>query len=168
MLSDDLVITPALLRRFHAEAELEGGDGRHYAVIRSNDGSLLVHDPGSPSISGEQWIWTADLLELLNRELHHDGAWVVVFTHPLPDYRRYVLLWLDRDGDVQFALEWVAGENSGFRDFVDVLLAGVHSTAQKCQVAWEIWHTMMIEVIEPREGQTFKRARGERASSTRH
>lgn len=177
MLPEDLAITPALLRRFEGEAELEGGDGRHYAVIQRNDGSILVHHPASPQLSPMQMIWAADALKLLNREIHHDGAWVVVFTHPKPqlenifqdakhaDYRRYVLLWMDRDGDVQIPIEWLEGDNEDFRTFTDVIMAGVHSTAQKAEGCWQVWHTMMIEVLEPREGQTFKRAQGERAPS---
>lgn len=181
MLTEDLVVTPALLRRFIAEAEMEGGDGRHYALIRRNDGSLLAHHPGSPVLSPMQLLWSQDILRLLNRELHHDGAWCLVFTHPKPraidnifqdakhaDYGRYVLLWMDADGDVQIPFEWLEGSTSELRDFASVMLAGVESTAQKCEGAWELWREMMVKVIQPKEGQTFKRARGERAPSARH
>lgn len=176
MLTEDLAVTPALLRRFIAEAEMEGGDGRHYALIRRNDGSLLAHHPGAPGLSPMQLLWSQDILRLLNRELHHDGAWCVVFTHPKPrfqdakhaDYARYVLLWMDQDGDVQIPIEWLEGDYTGFRTFTEVMMAGVQSTAQKCEGAWEVWREMMVKVIQPREGQTFKRARGERAPSVRH
>jgi hypothetical protein len=180
MLTEDLVLTPTLLRRFEIESEFEGGNGRHYALIQRNDGSLLSHHPASPSIEPFQAIWAAQVLKLLNRELHHDGAWCVVFTHPKPpslenifqdakhaQYARYVLLWLDADGDVQIPFEWMEG-TCELRTFSDIMIAGPVSTAQKCELAWEIWHDTMIKVLEPREGQTFKRARGERPSSARH
>lgn len=172
-LADDILITPALLRRFHAEAELEGGDGRYYAIVRCQDGKILAHHPGAPLLMPEQALWAGDVITLLNRELHHDGAWVVVFTHPIPpqldhvlhdprhwEYGRYVLLWLDRDGDVQIPYEWVKGE-SELLDWADVMLAGIECVGHKCEGAWQTWHMLMRQVIDPQEGETYKRAQGQ-------
>jgi len=182
MLADDDLITTALLRRFQGEAVLGGSDGRFYAIIRRNNGDLVVHHPGSPPLAAEQLMWASDVLKALNRELHHDGAWVVVFTDPAPpgagdlvihvnggycEYGRYALLWLDDEADVQFALEWVRNE-SELLDWSDVLLAGLHSLMGKCEAAWEMWNTHMRDVLDPDEDQTFARARGEQPSSTRH
>ena len=182
MLTDDLLITPALLERFEGEAFLEGGNGQFYAFIRTGDGKLIAHHPGSPQIIAEQTMWAADVLHRLNKDLHHDGAWALVFTAPLrplqgeaifahPDhieYGRYVLIWLDQDGDPQFSVEWVQNE-SELLDFSDVLLAGIDSTVDKMEGAWQMWNLHMRDVIEPAEGQTFKRARGQRAASaSRH
>jgi len=180
LIREDLVLTPTLLRRFELEAQFEGGDGRHYALIRRDDGSLLSHHPGSLPAVPDQLMWADDMLRLLNRELHHDGAWVVCFTHIKPqpidcvlynpqhgDYGRYCLIWLDQDGDPQFTQQWMEGEGE-LRDFADVILAGRGSTAQKCETSWQLWHEMMRKVLAPKEGQTFKRAQGQRAPSTRH
>jgi hypothetical protein len=182
MLSDDLLVTPALLQRFEGEAHLEGGNGQYFAFVRLRDGRLLGHHPGSPQIIAEQTMWADDVLRALNRDLHHDGAWVVVFTAPQPvasngsaiyvqpdrvEYGRYAIMWLDEDGDVAFSMEWVQGE-SDLLDFADVLLAGLPSTMEKAEGCWQLWHTAMREVLAPAEGQTFKRARGQRAASTRH
>lgn len=175
-LDDRTLITPALLHRFEQEAHAEGGTGQYYALIRRSEGELLSHHPfGLPAVP-EQIMWAADMLKLLNRELHHDGAWVVVFTHPAPapalpvlhdhkhaDYQRYCLLWLDADGDVQFVQEWEAGTGE-LHDFADVLLAGPLSTAQKCEASWQQWRAIM-DALDTTGTQRFKRAKGERAPS---
>lgn len=180
-LPDDKLITPTLLRRFKDEADLEGGNGQHYALLQLENGNLTKFNPYSPNLAPEQILWAADVLRLLNRELHHDGAWVVVFTNPKPspgqcimaapthcDYERYGLIWLDADGDCQFTVEWAAGESGDLIDFADVMIAGKESTAEKCEAAWEAWHLMMRKVLEPKPEQLFKRAQGQRAPSARH
>lgn len=182
-LSFDQAVTPLLLRRFELEAEMDGGDGRYYACILREDGHLLVHSNPVDGVMLDtmQLLWAAKLLRLINREIHHDGAWVVVFTHPKPaafdsaihaepkatTYARYCIIWLDKDGDPQFTQEWIENDNADFRWFSDVVLAGVESTAQKCEGSWQVWHEMMVKLIQPKEGQTFKRAKGERPASTR-
>lgn len=180
--SDDLLITPDLLRRFQLEASMDSGNGQHYALVRQSNGNLLAHHPGSPPIIAEQVIWAVDVLHALNKELDHDGAWVVVFTHPrLPDlatvihaqpdhftYDRYALIWLDEDGDCQFTVEWARGE-SELLDFADVMLAGLQSTLSKCEAAWELWHHHMRDVLEPKPDELIKKAQGQRPRvATRH
>lgn len=178
-LADDTLITTALLRRFQAEAEMEGGNGQHYALLRLESGNLMSHHPYSPGLAPEQIMWADDVLKLLNRELHHDGAWVVVFTHPKPmakssifadaghaEFGRYVLMWLDADGDVQIPVEWTAGDGD-LLDFTDVLIAGKEAIAQSCEAAWGMW-SVSRQALDLREGQTFKRALGQRASSAVH
>lgn len=174
MLDEKLLITPFLLRRFEAEAHVDGGDGRHYALIRRPDGDFLSHHPGSPMLDPAQSLWTGDVLRLLNRELHHDGAWVCVWTHPMPvplesvihinphsEYGRYALIWLDQDGDPQFTVEWERGITTDLQDFAAVLLQGINATAQKAEAAWQIWRTYMREVLDPQPDQLIRRAQGE-------
>ena len=176
-LTETQIVTPALIERFAAEAEFEGEPGGYYALIPRDDGDVLAHHPYAPAAEPHQLLWAQDVLRKLNRELHRDGAWVVCFTHPggalsaphTPghvEYARYCLIWLDPDGDAQFTLEWRANE-SELLDFADVMLAGIESTLQKCETAWTIWHTHMRKVLEPREGQTYRRAQGERPPSGR-
>lgn len=168
-LSENDILTPALLRRFEAEGQFEGADGRHYGIILRDDCSLMVHHPGSPLLDPVQSMWARDVLALLNRELHHDGAWVCVFTHVAPttiershpEYGRYCLIWIDEDADPQFSVEWERGD-SELRTFLDVLLQGREATAQKCETAWQIWHHNMRVVLDPKMNQLFRRAKGER------
>lgn len=181
-LDDRVLINVALLRRFELEGSFEGADGRYYALIRRRDGDLLSHHPIGPQVDPQQMLWAGRVLGLLNRELHHDGAWVLVFTHPRPPraltviedpkhwlYDRYCLLWVDQDGDVQFTVEWQKGDGELY-DFTDVVLAGIESTTAKCESAWQLWHTMMRQVpeIKANDPRTYKRAAGERAPSVRH
>lgn len=180
-IDEDLIVTKALLRRFLAEAMTDNGDGRHYGIIRRNDGSILGHNPCSPELSFDQMLWAVDVLTYLNREIHHDGAWVVVFTNPLPpdvdnilidpkqaEYGRYVLLWLDKDGDVQIPIEWEVG-SSEMRTFADVMLGGLHATAVRAETAWHLWKLHMRDVLDPQPDQLFKAAQGQMApSATRH
>src|ERR1700688_3008587 len=110
------VVTPTLIQRFEFEAGLEGGNEHKYCgVVLRDDGDLCVHHPFAPALDSMQLLWAARILKLLNRELHHDGAWVVVFTHPMPVefesaahasprssyYQRYALIFVDHDGDPQ-------------------------------------------------------------------
>jgi hypothetical protein len=166
---DDLLITAFLLRRFEREAEIEAGDRRHYAVLQRSDGRFLEHNPASPEIDQMQAVFARDLLAMLHKELHHDGAWVIVFTDPaLPEivlsnvaeYRRFALMWVDRDGDPQFTLEWVNGESDEL-DFADVLLSGLESWGDRAETAWQNWKVLMRDVIDPTSEQTFKRAQGQ-------
>lgn len=170
-IDEKLLITPALLLRFEQEAVLEEGDGRHYAVIQRSNGDFIAHDRGPP-LSPEQVMFARDVLDLLNRELHHDGAWVVVFTHPKPasaadataEYARFAMMWMDRDGDIQFTVDWVEGEGDIF-DFPDVLMAGRETWANHAEEAWTTWRGLMVDVLDPSEGQTFKRAQGQAPAS---
>lgn len=180
MLDDKTLITPTLLKRFVIEARMDGGTGQHYGCIYRSNGDLCVHHPGSPAASPEQVMFAGDMLKRLNRELHHDGAWCMVFTHPKPlaegfaifssphaDYSRYVFLWLDPDGDVQIPIEWKENE-SELLDFADVLSAGCLAHMGCCEQAWMDWKMHMRDVLEPREGEIFKEAQGQRPPSMRN
>lgn len=184
---DELLITDALKRRLIAEGQMEGGPGHFWCVVRRSN-AITVPFKSSPLIprpAPDQVMFASDMVESLNRHLHHDGAWVVVFTHPaavVPNmldlqettsmarpvidftgYDRWAFLWLDRDGDVQFALE-----NDDL--FAETLLSGPDHWMEQAEQAWQRWHFHMREVLDKKalEGATFKRAQGERAPSVKH
>ena len=171
---DDTLVTANLLRWFITEAELEGQNGQHFAVLERDNGSFFEHNPHSPELDEMQAIWARDMLTMLNKELHHDGAWFILFTSPgamahllqsRNEYGRFSIAWMDGDGDVQLAVEWVAGESDEL-DFADVILSGDEAWAQKCEAAWQAWKILQRDVLDLKEGQTIKRAKGQR--STQH
>jgi len=159
----ETLVTPALLKRFHAEGEFESGDGRFFAVMQQSNGDLLTHAVG-PDAGPDAMLFASDTLSFLNKHLHHDGAWCIVFTHyraPTPPmmhgaFDRFVILWMDHDGDVQFPVE---------RDHAipEAFGYGNHSWAMQCETAWNLWHHAMVTVLEPKADAQYKRAKGQRA-----
>jgi hypothetical protein len=182
-LAERLMVTPTLLQRFEEEARFEAGDERYYALMQRDNGDFLSHHPFGPTLDIEQLIWATQMLTLLNREMHHNGCWVIVFTDPVQQqlphvlanpakhwmYGRYALIFLDEDGDPQFSQEWVAGTTSDYGKWSDVVEAGIFSTAEKCAHSWALWHQHMRVVLEPSRarGELIKRAQGERAPARR-
>lgn len=172
-LPDNIVQTPGLLRYAIQDAKEDGGDGRHFLVLQLSDGKLLVHNPISPGLPPQQLIFATDLLPALNKELHHDGAWFMIFTHPNPEvdertaevsfeYARFAMVWMDQDGDPKFLVDWLKGANSEELDFADVLAEGLDAWLNKAEGAWQQFDYLMNDVLDPQEGETYKLAQGER------
>lgn len=172
---DDAILTQksvmtTLLHRFHEEANLEEGNGQFFALIQHATGEFYSFNPISPELAGDQMVFATDVLRLLNKELHHDGAWVILFTNPRfqtiletkCEYNRFALLWLDADGDVQFTHDWVAGEGEVF-DFTDVLLMGLEGWGDQAEASWQQWYRYMVAVMAPKQDQLIKAAQGQRA-----
>lgn len=166
---DAHIVTPFLIRRFQAEAAIEEGNGQYYAIVQRSDGSFLDHNPGSPELAPDQMMFARDVLTLLNREIHHDGAWMMVFTNPAAaesvllvhaEYQRMAFLFVDRDGDPQFTIDWVRGGGEE-RDFADVLLSGRESWGNRCEAAWQTWKVLMRDTLAPSPEQLIKRAQGQ-------
>jgi hypothetical protein len=184
-LTEEKMLTETLYNHFRLEAEFEGGNGQFCALTPRDNGGVKRHrpmSPASPRPTPEQLMFAADVLALLNEELHHNGAWVIVFTHPKPpvtetlllvdgfhsEYGRYALTWLDNDGDPQCVQEWMEGSSSELRDFNAVLRqGGPLPIAQKAESLWQA-AAEMRGVLELKAEQTFKQAAGQSAPSTRH
>lgn len=173
------IVTKSLLQRFELEADHDGGEAfRYYGCILRDDGDLCVHHPAAPAVDSMQLVWAGRTLKFLNRELHFDGAWVVVFTNPSKIsfesaahaeprscyYRRFCLIWLDKDADPQFSVEWLHGDAPSMKDFAAVALAGPEVIAQMCAEARGLWGVSQ-EVLELKGGEQYRRAKGEKAPS---
>lgn len=169
-MDDDLLMTPALSRRFAAEAEYEGGPGLYWGVVQRSNGVVLPVRKGFQAHEHQQ-MFAFDMVAALNREIHHDGSWAVLFVNPPPldpmqviekdpkvEYDKFVILWVDPDGDPAFPVEC---EEPMWR----VLECDLPHWIQQCENAWEAWRLAMREILSPREGQTYKRAQGQRAPS---
>src|SRR5882672_3985132 len=161
--------TAELLKRFHKEGKCEGGDGRFSAFVQLSNGDLEIHSNGPDAGPNEQ-MFALDVLTYLNMELHHDGAWCIVFTHFATDgrtlglissligeHKRLAFLWVDKDGDVQFTMDceqaivWAMTEMT------------VHDWAGQCEAAWGLWAHTMRAVLDPQPNEMFKRAQGQNA-----
>lgn len=169
-LDEDTLITTDLLRKLISYSEEDHGNGAHYAVIQKNNGDWLTHNPGSPELDAMQMMFARDVLALANREIAHDGAWLIVFTHPGAlrhllqsdnEYTRFNLLWMDKDGDVKFRLEWEIGQGDEL-EFPDVLASGVHSWVERMEMCYQQWHMLNVQALAAKDSQTFKKAKGQR------
>jgi hypothetical protein len=161
---DGAIITPTLLRRF----ELEATSPFYWALIQTKDRNLLSHGHG-PTPDAMIQRFATDVLNALNRKLHHDGAWVIVFCDPSQAendntfagkadlgaaYGRFVLLWMDADGDVQFPIMMD-------RPFHEYVAEGLHSLMECAEAGWKSWKHFMRDVLAPKPEQMIKRALGE-------
>lgn len=167
MLDPKLYQSAAVLQRMDAEAE----GGAWCAVAYMRDGNaVMLASQSVPDWAPDQMMFANDMAKGLNRHLHHDGFWLVGWTHPAPfvilgaagrTYRRMVMIWCDQDGDPQFTIE---SEDPVWK----ILECGPMQWAEQAEQAWQKWHLHMREILDPREGQTFKRALGQHAPSLAH
>lgn len=164
--TDRALITPLLLRRFEAEARLGNDDPRFWACLITDEGVLVEHQTGQNPIP-EQKMFGADMVTVLNRHLHHDGAWLIEFTDPTSMgpintalYQKFIIFWMDKDGDVQFPIE-------DDRAFHEVLANGPDAMIEKCEGAWQTW-SWQSKVLDLKEHQTTKKALLSTVSRTVH
>lgn len=176
---EDLMVSPTLQRRLAHEAEFDNGTpGGIWFVLRRQSGAMVAVK-GKPSLVAPhpaQQMWAMDMAQALNKHLHHDGLWVVGFTNPPPNaimflagqaldaepiYDRWIILFVDKDGDPQFTIE-------NDDDFNVTLLRGPDDLIEECEVKWQAWHEHMRDNLGKKavQGATFARAQGESAPST--
>lgn len=165
-LDEKTLITPALIRRFQAEAS-EHGDGRFCAWIQTGAGQFLSHNIG-PEAEAYIQQFCLDVMTAANRSLHHDGAWVVMVTQAPPmtalalgdaqpgDYREIIVLWMDKDGDVQLPIHIQDDE-----DFFNIFTVPLTDWLESLETGWQEWNHMMNQVLDRKQDQTFKRAQGQ-------
>lgn len=175
--TDEFQFTPAIRQRLEEEAKMDvdvseyviGADGRqavmgfnpgsYWAAIQRTNGDVrrfacdLKETPPD-----EKQVWLMQILRGLNKELGHDGRWVVGWTH---GNTRFIIMWLDEDGDIQFTVEndeaWAIMVTQEWNHWMS-----------QAEEAWRYWHKMMREVLDPGPDALHKRAQGQRAPSTIH
>lgn len=137
--------------------------GPFRAVIEAEGGQRLEFGTG-PALMMEQRMLAEDLVTALNKHLHHDGCWMFSFCDPAPkskiqigsgrEYGRFVILWMDRDGDIQFPIECS-------RPFHVYLTEGPNALIEKCEKAYQQWFLYMRTILDPQPDELYKRALGE-------
>jgi hypothetical protein len=157
----EIMVTPALLQRFEAEAGFNGSMEGYFAMLCDSSETLIQHCTG-PAPDADCYMFAMDMVVALNRHLAHDGAWVVIWTDPKPartmldatrEYDRWVFLWMDADGDVQFPMPNEEG-------IVAAMTAGPDCWLEQCEQAWHLWKASR-DALDLQEGETIKLAQGE-------
>lgn len=102
-----------------------------------------------------------DLCASLNKHVAHNGTWIVAWTHPPSlfvmaaqpnyDWRRFIMLHLDADGDAQFTID-------NIQDMAEITMAAPEHWIEEAELAWKHWHHLMREVLDPSPDQLVKRA----------
>lgn len=168
---EQMMFSAAVRERLDQECAMTSDLGTHaqhwYAVMVLPSGHVEVwrnYDAGN-KIQGlfdrdppwHQREWAEGIAKLLNRECHHDGAWIIAFTHPPGfaemvgiepkfEWRRIVKLWMDSDGDVAFTVD-------NLDPFHMVFTNRPHYYVAQSEEAWEKWKLLMRDALQPQEHQ---------------
>jgi hypothetical protein len=142
----------------------------HWWLATTIDGALKIIQHGDDiTPTPEQEQWALRMAELLQREIHHDGRWAVAWTDPAPVVRpdatvnahhpkRWTMVFMDRDGDVQFQV-------SVTDPLWECVRAGPLVFIRQAEEAWSRCEERK-RLADIRPGiDTFQRARGERAAA---
>lgn len=177
-LDDDRLVTADLLRNLIAFAQEDTLDERHFALWQRADRSWLSHAPGSPDLDGVLMAYTQQLLTVVNDELHHDGAWLALWSGPGQRepmtqidgaYCCLNLIWIDHDGDAKFRVDWIAGENEDTPTLPSLLMAGVLPFAEQAETAWQMANQLHVATLDLKlneaDESTHRKALGEAAPS---
>lgn len=83
-----------------------------------------------------------NLLDILMKELHFNGLWIVGWTHPPTSYaaltemdnawQRLIIIWLDQDGDPQYTIDYD-------KPVVEIIADGLELHAKKAEDAHQQW-----------------------------
>lgn len=105
--------------------------------------------------------WQVDhakrLVHMLNDDLHHDGAWSVLWTNPTAQGQPTELhiAYQDVDGDIRFVIE-------STRSLVDLMMSGPESHMENCERAFQECMGWTREV-DIRPDQTIKAGQGQQS-----
>lgn len=157
-LDDNLLVTPALQARLQSEADNMTPDatnkGAWWVGLERTNGDFKHFSYGYTADAGEVVV-ARDLVKTLNREIAHDGAWVVQWCL---GGRHLNALWLDKDGDIQFTVEFE-------EDAYGMAETKLGHWIEQCDEAFQYWHKMMIQALAPSPEQLFQKAKGQKNPS---
>lgn len=174
-ITDDMLFSKALRERLDMECALTTdfvAPQRWYAVKVLRDGKVVIernYDPAikvaslvTPDPAPTQMIWAEEAARILNKEIAHNGAWLVGFTHPPGmgdllridprfDWRRIIKLWIDETGDVAFTADIID-------PFWMVMQRPVTHFIEQSEQCWQKWHLLMKQAIDPTPEQLIHTA----------
>ncbi len=175
---EDLKFSATLRQRLADEATFDDGKpGAIWFALRRNDGRMVEVKGNALLIAPHpmQVSWAMDMANWLNKDLHHDGFWIVAFTNPpanaylfqgvvlepQPLYERWVIIWVDREGDPQFTIE-------NDDEFIETMMVSPDDQVELCEGAWREWHEKMRAGFgKALDKITYAAAQGEAAPSSR-
>lgn len=122
------------------------GAGWYAVVIEAGGHATLAgsdHDTSRPI--DDVLTLMLDVARRLNRELHHDGHWLVVWHRE----QRLCLVWRDHDAAIQFTDEWS-------EPWTRVKKLTVSDICQVAETAWQKWKELVAGVDVRPEQMTIK------------
>lgn len=179
-LDDDHLITTKTLRQLAAEGLMEEADGAHIAYFQRSNGEFVRYVPPkevyphNPPCLSEQERFLTGLVSFLNRELSHDGAYIVCLTIPVfeafgmvqAEYKRFTIMWMDKDGDIQFSQDWIQGEVEESLDLNELINNGFEPWGEMMMQCHATWRDVKA-AAGVKEDQTIKLAQGQLPSAYR-
>jgi hypothetical protein len=149
---DDDLILVALTKQILFETN---GTAAWVLVRRSNGETHAKTVLGSVLPTVDQVVFARDLIDRLNKQVAHDGVWVVAWCDFGPDGMpaRLMMLWKDADADLCFMLDT--------EDPIRLLAAaGVDSYVNDATLAYAHYRQLM-KAAGVRQDQTRKAAQGQ-------
>lgn len=166
--TEDHLLLPLNLERYSTEAFSGEGLGTYWVCLQRDSGLFVsrMNDGNMVAPAPDQQMFAQDLVKMLNKEICHGGRWIIEWTHPgefhsvegvgtfTRTYERWLMMWMDEDGDIQFSVEneepmWV------------IMANGPMHWVGQAEDAWEQWKLIMRDALAPTEGQLIHRAQGE-------
>ena len=126
------------------------------SVRPSMGDTVFDNEPTAPQLA-----FGMDVLKGLNKEIAHNGSWLVAWTHPphfseylrvnpQMEWKRLVMIFLDKDGDPQFTVDSV-------RPFWEQVQSGAHHFVDQCEQAIQEWK-QQLQILDLKENQTINLA----------
>lgn len=154
-LPDNIWNSPVIRQRFFQEANFECSHGKpqnpHYWLVApeadTKAGDIVLvnfkEDEFNVAPHELQQDFAENLKNVLQKQLHHDGLWVVGWTHPPASWEsvkidgdntwgRLVMIWFDEDADPQYTVE-------SDMPFIEMCANGYEYYAGLCAEAHEAW-----------------------------
>lgn len=129
-----------------------------YAIATFGNGKAFCfgRSEASPAPNGEVFNMMLACALGLNRNLHHDGCWIVVWHD-----KRLSFLWRDGDGDAAF-IEQID------EPWPRIRMWSSQEFGERAEAAWQQWREMIFKLFDRRPEETIMRAQGQQSRGSVH